>query len=173
MRFITITLFSIVATLSVRPAGAQTLYTCGDGSIRSVRMITEMVARPPVVVTIDPLGEPQQLVERPPDEPRQAVLVTVQLFNTLYTGEAFTADPENFDPTRIDERRNHFDLREPRSDDPRSKRWHRFPREHRSDRAHQAADRHAVILRDAVVRTFRSAVSGEPEGSHYMLVKNG
>ena len=97
MRFITITLFSIVATLSVRPAGAQTLYTCGDGSIRSVRMITEMV------VTIDPLGERQQLVERPPDEPRQAVLVTVQLFNTLYTGEAFTADPENFDPTRIDE----------------------------------------------------------------------
>ena len=103
MRFITITLFSIVATLSVRPAGAQTLYTCGDGSIRSVRMITEMVAQPPVVVTIDPLGERQQLVERPPDEPRQAVLVTVQLFNTLYTGEAFTADPENFDPTRIDE----------------------------------------------------------------------
>jgi hypothetical protein len=103
MRFITITLFSIVATLSVRPAGAQTLYTCGDGSIRGVRMITEMVAQPPVVVTIDPLGERQQLVERPPDEPRQAVLVTVQLFNTLYTGEAFTADPENFDPTRIDE----------------------------------------------------------------------
>jgi|SRR5580765_5305504 len=103
MRFITITLFSIVATLSVRPAGAQTLYTCGDGSIRTVRIITEMVARPPVVVTIDPLGERQQLVERPPDEPRQAVLVTVQLFNTLYTGEAFTTDPENFDPTRIDE----------------------------------------------------------------------
>jgi hypothetical protein len=103
MRFITITLFSIVAALSVRPAGAQTLYTCGDGSIRSVRVITEMVALPPVVVTIDPLGERQQLVERPPDEPRQAVLVTVQLFNTLYTGEAFTADPENFDPTRIDE----------------------------------------------------------------------
>jgi hypothetical protein len=103
MRFITITLFSIVATLSVRPARAQTLYTCGDGSIRTVRIITEMVARPPVVVTIDPLGERQQLVERPPDEPRQAVLVTVQLFNTLYTGEAFTTDPENFDPTRIDE----------------------------------------------------------------------
>ena len=103
MRFITITLFSIVATLSARPAGAQTLYTCGDGSIRSVRMITEMVAQPPVVITIDPLGERQQLVERAPDEPRQAVLVTVQLFNTLYTGEAFTADPENFDPTRIDE----------------------------------------------------------------------
>jgi hypothetical protein len=103
MRFITITLFSIVATLSVRPAGAQTLYTCGDGSIRTVRMITEMVAQPPVVVTIDPLGERQQLVERPPDEPRQAVLVTVQLFNTLYTGEAFTTDHGNFDPTRIDE----------------------------------------------------------------------
>ena len=95
--------FLVVATVSVRPAGAQTLYTCGDGSIRSVRVITEMVALPPVVVTIDPLGEPQQLVERPPDEPRPAVLVTVQLFNTMYTGEAFTADSENFDHTRIDE----------------------------------------------------------------------
>jgi hypothetical protein len=103
MRFITITLFSIAAALSVRPAQAQTLYTCGDGSIRTVRAITEMVALPPVVVTIDPLGEPQTLVERPPDEPRQAVLVTVQLFNALYTGEAFSAGSENFDPTRVDE----------------------------------------------------------------------
>jgi hypothetical protein len=103
MRFITITLFSIAATLSVRPAQAQTLYTCGDGSIRSARLITEMVALPPVVVTIEPFGEPQTLVERPPDEPRQAVLVTVQLFNALYTGEAFSAGSENFDPTRVDE----------------------------------------------------------------------
>ena len=51
-----------------------------------------MVAQPPVVHTIDPLGEPQQLIEPAPDEPRQAVLVTVQLFNVIYTGEAFAAD---------------------------------------------------------------------------------
>ena len=101
MRFITISTFAILATLSLGTANAQTLYTCGEGSVRTVRVITEMVAQPPFVVTIDPLGEPQQLVERAPDEPRQAVLVTVQLFHDMYTGEAFTANPENFDPTEL------------------------------------------------------------------------
>jgi hypothetical protein len=103
MRFITISTFAILATLSLGTADAQTLYTCGEGSVRTVRVITEMVTQPPVVVTIDPLGEPQQLVERAPDKALQAILVTVQLFNAMYTGEAFTANPENFDPTELQE----------------------------------------------------------------------
>ena len=101
MRFINIGTFAILATLGLGTANAQTLYTCGEGPVLSVQMITEMVARPPVVHTIDPLGEPQQIVEPAPDEPRQAVLVTVQLFNVVYTGEAFAADADNFDATEL------------------------------------------------------------------------
>ena len=101
MRFIMISTFAILATVSLGTANAQTLYTCGEGSVRTVRVITEIVAQPPVVTTIDPLGEPQQLVERAPDKALQAVLVTVQLFNAMYTGEAFTANPENFDATGL------------------------------------------------------------------------
>src|SRR5258708_4964068 len=101
MRFINISTFAILATLGLGTANAQTLYTCGEGPVLNVQVITEMVAQPPVVHTFDPLGAPQQLIEPAPDEPRQAVLVTVQLFNVIYTGEAFTANPENFDPTQL------------------------------------------------------------------------
>ena len=79
MRFITITTLAILATLGARPTEAQTLYTCGDGTVRSVRTIVEMVARGPVVTTFDTWGEPQQLVEIPPHQPRRAHVVTVQL----------------------------------------------------------------------------------------------
>jgi hypothetical protein len=101
MRFINIGTFVIVATLGLGTANAQTLYTCGEGPVLNVQMITEMVAQPPVVHTIDPLGEPQQLIEPAPNEPRQAVLVTVQLFNVIYAGEAFAADADNFDATEL------------------------------------------------------------------------
>ena len=101
MRFINIGTFAILATLGLGTASAQTLYTCGEGPVLNVQMITEMVAQPPVVRTFDPLGEPQQLIEPAPDEPRQAVLVTVQLFNVAYTGEAFAADADNFDATEL------------------------------------------------------------------------
>ena len=103
MRFITISTFAILATLSLGTANAQTLYTCGEGSVRTVRVIMETVAQPLVVTTIEPLGEPQQLVERAPDKALQAILVTVQLFSAMYTGEAFTANPENFDPTELEQ----------------------------------------------------------------------
>jgi hypothetical protein len=101
MRFINIGTFAILATLGLGTASAQTLYTCGEGPVLNVQMITEMVAQPPVVHTIDPLGEPQQLIEPAPNEPRQAVLVTVQLFNVIYAGEAFAADADNFDATEL------------------------------------------------------------------------
>jgi hypothetical protein len=103
MRFTTITFFTILTTLTLRPAEAQTLYTCGQGTVRAVETITQMVGRPLATFTIDPLGEPQELVERPPDEPSPAYLVTVKLFNAIYTAEAFANDPENFDPTRLTE----------------------------------------------------------------------
>ena len=102
MHFIKISAFAILATtVWLRPVDAQSLYTCGDGTVRGVQTITEMIAQRPVVSTIDPWGEPQQLVERPPDEPRQAFVVTVRLFNAIYTGEAFAGDSENFDPMRL------------------------------------------------------------------------
>ena len=101
MRFINIGTFVILATLGLGTANAQTLYTCGEGPVLNVQTITEMVAQPPVVHTIDPLGEPQQLIEPAPNEPRQAVLVTVQLFNVIYAGEAFAADADNFDATEL------------------------------------------------------------------------
>ena len=102
MKFITISTFAIFATLGLGTADAQTLYTCGRGAVHTVRVITEMVAQPPIVVTIEPLGEPQLLVERAPDQARPAALVTVRLFETMHTGEAFTAHPENFDPTELE-----------------------------------------------------------------------
>jgi len=103
MRFITLTLFTLVATLSLRPAEAQTLYTCGDGTVRKVQTVVEMVAGPPVVSIPDRWGEPLQHVEFMPAVPREAYVVTVQLFNVKYTAEAFTDTPENFDPTRLTE----------------------------------------------------------------------
>lgn len=103
MRFITITFFTILTTLTLRPADAQTLYTCGQGTVRSIETITQMVGRPPATFTIDPLGEPQELVERQPNEPHAAYLVTVKLFNAVYVGEAFASDPENFDPRDLKE----------------------------------------------------------------------
>ena len=103
MRFITIPAFAVLTMLSAQPSTAQTLYTCGDATVRNVHPVVEMVTRGPVVYTIDPLGEPQQLVEIPPIEPRLAYRVTVQLFNRIYTAEAFADAPENFDPTRLRE----------------------------------------------------------------------
>jgi hypothetical protein len=102
MRFITISFFALVASLSVRPADAQTLYTCGDGTVRSVQTIIEMVSGPPVVSMHDRWGEPEQLVELPPAEPRQAYVVAVRLLNATYVAEAFTDAPENFDPTGLE-----------------------------------------------------------------------
>lgn len=102
MRFIALTFFTLVAAaLSLRPVDAQSLYTCGDGIVRSVQTVVEMVAGPPVVSMPDRWGEPLQHVELMPAAPREAYMVTVQLFNVKYTAEAFTDAPENFDPTRL------------------------------------------------------------------------
>lgn len=103
MRFITLTFFTLVATLSLRPAEAQSLYTCGDGTVRNVQTVVEMVAGPPVVSMPDRWGEPVQHVELLPAVPREAYVVTVQLFNVKYTSESFTDVPENFDPTKLTE----------------------------------------------------------------------
>jgi hypothetical protein len=94
MRSITLTFFTLVAALSLRPAEAQSLYTCGDGTVRNVQTVVEMVAGPPVVSMPDRWGEPVQHVELMPAVPREAYVVTVQLFNDV---------PENFDPTRLTE----------------------------------------------------------------------
>jgi hypothetical protein len=101
MRFTTLTFFALFATLTVRPADAQTLYTCGDGIVRDVRTVIEMVEGPPVISTPDRWGEPLQHVQLPPAAPREAYVVAVQLFDVKYTGEVFTDVPENFDPTKL------------------------------------------------------------------------
>ena len=103
MRFITITTLAVLASLGARPSDAQTLYTCGEGTVRSVRTIIEMVAPGPVVSTFDIWGEPQQHVVMPPHEARRAHVVTVQLANVEYSAEAFADEPENFDPTQLEE----------------------------------------------------------------------
>jgi hypothetical protein len=103
MRFTVITFFVLIATLALRPAQAQSLYTCGDGIVRDVRTVVELVEGPPVISTPDRWGEPLQHVEVPPPAPRLAYVVTVQLFDVKYTSEAFTDAPENFDPTRLSE----------------------------------------------------------------------
>ena len=103
MRFITLTFFTLVATLSLRPAEAQSLYTCGDGTVRNVQTVVEMVAGPPVVSVPDRWGEPVQHVELIPAAPREAYVVTVELFNVKYTAESFTNVPENFNPTKLTE----------------------------------------------------------------------
>ena len=103
MRLATLTFFALITAFNVRPAEAQTLYTCGEGTVVSVQTIVEMVAGPPVVFTTDKWGEPQQLVELPPPAPHSAYVVTVQLFGVRYTAEAFTNTPENFDPTELNE----------------------------------------------------------------------
>jgi hypothetical protein len=103
MRFITLTFFTLVAALSLRPVEAQSLYTCGDGTVRNVQTVVEMVAGPPVVSMPDRWGEPVQHVELMPAVPREAYVITVQLFNVKYTAESFTDVPENFDPTKLTE----------------------------------------------------------------------
>jgi hypothetical protein len=103
MSSIKISAFAILATtLSLGTADAQSLYTCGQGTVASVQTVTQMVGQPLKVITIDPFGEPQQLVERRPDEPRQAFVVTIRLFDVIYVGQAFAGEPENFDPTRLE-----------------------------------------------------------------------
>jgi hypothetical protein len=103
MRFTTLTFFTLVATLSLRPAEAQSLYTCGDGTVRKVQTVVEMVAGPPVVSVPDRWGEPGEHVELMPPVPREAYVVTVQLFNVQYTAESFSDVRENFDPTKLTE----------------------------------------------------------------------
>jgi hypothetical protein len=103
MRTITTTIFAMLTTLGLQSAHAQTLYTCGDGTVRGVSTITEMISGPPVVSTFYLAGEPEQDVTLPPPQPRAAYLVTVRLLNVTYTGEAFANAPENFDPRRLDE----------------------------------------------------------------------
>jgi len=103
MRLATLIFCALIAAFGVRPAEAQTLYTCGEGTVVGVQTIVEMVVGPPVVFTTDKWGEPQQLVELLPPAPHSAYVVTVQLFGVRYTAEAFTDTPENFDPTELND----------------------------------------------------------------------
>ena len=84
---------------SASPADAQTLYTCGDGTVRSVQSVTENVVT--------------QIVPRNPDNPVKskhqttrerkpsAYLVTVQLYGVVYTGQSPADAPWNLDPTLL------------------------------------------------------------------------
>jgi hypothetical protein len=75
--------FVIVLTLAAALAGparaeAQTLYTCGDGTIRDVQAISE-----------DSETTPAEYV------------VTVELNGTIYTGSALVDVPWNLDPVQF------------------------------------------------------------------------
>jgi hypothetical protein len=101
MRIIPIAALTLLTVLVTRSSDAQTLYTCGMGTVRGVHTIVEVVSLAPVVSTFDTWGEPQEHVVMPPHDARPAHVVTVQLFNFEYTGEAFADDAENFDPTQL------------------------------------------------------------------------
>lgn len=77
-------------------AAAQPLYTCGQGSVRSIQSV--------VAVTEPAIGQSAASdgLDRLAGAARtESHLVAVQLDNVVYTGRAAAGAPWNFDPTTL------------------------------------------------------------------------
>ena len=102
MKRLNIAVFLSVAALGLAgSADAQTLYTCGEGIVRSIQTSAETIVRAPALVKPDPHGEPQLVVDLPREETRHVYLVTVELFKVLYTGRASSDQSWNLDPAQL------------------------------------------------------------------------
>jgi hypothetical protein len=113
---------ALAAALTGPPeADAQTLYTCGQGTVRSVQSITEIVTRRTVTTPIR--GDKSLRVEPTSREEHRRYLVAVRLNDLVYTGQSSADASWNFDPTvlTINDDRH---LRERHADGSRSARRH-------------------------------------------------
>ncbi len=81
----------LAAGLVIPPAAnAQTLFSCGQGSVRRVQSITEESA-----------GRAVGLEPRSDHDLRRSYLVVVQLNDLVYTGRSSADVAWNFDPTSL------------------------------------------------------------------------
>ena len=79
-------------------ADAQTLYTCGDGTVRNVQTVTETV----VTHTQEEYGNLADDESVTVGETKvTAYVVTVQLHGTVYEARSSAAAPWNLDPTAL------------------------------------------------------------------------
>jgi hypothetical protein len=91
--------YIIAAGLAIPAVGqAQTLYTCGDGTVRSVQAVAEAPA-PPASADADATDRPGRVPEAAAAAGHAAYLVTVRLNNVVYTGKSSAGVPWNLDPT--------------------------------------------------------------------------
>jgi hypothetical protein len=96
-------LVGLAVSLICAPAHAQTRYACGQGTVLAVRLVTRTVATGSVeprteeaesVLSVEILSGAQQ---------KDYYLVTVQVNDIVYTGQAAAGASWNFDPTVLKE----------------------------------------------------------------------
>ena len=101
MRFLVIAGSLAVALMLATPAGAQTLYTCGAGTVRAVEAVAGNEITPVVREIADQSQEGSIVTEIVFERKPIAYLVTVQLRDNVYTARAAAGVPWNFDPTSL------------------------------------------------------------------------
>jgi hypothetical protein len=90
----------LTVSLMVSPAHAQPLYTCGQGAVLSVQLVTEITTTKTYGAL--PGDEEGGFVELGSDEKKDSFyLVTVELGGTAYTGKARSDASGNFDPRSL------------------------------------------------------------------------
>jgi hypothetical protein len=92
-------------TLAPLPAGAQTFYVCGMGTVRHVEAVRDTVARQPLADIsergIGPFGTVLRVQTSSSDIRAKGYLVAIQLDDVVYTGR-FAHDGQRLDPIRFD-----------------------------------------------------------------------
>jgi hypothetical protein len=91
----------IAAASMCRPAQAQPLYTCGPGTVLSVKIVTELVKARTAKTQWTADREPPLSPQIASDEKQNAYVVTVRLNDTIYTAKASADTSGNFDPTHL------------------------------------------------------------------------
>ena len=83
------------------PADAQTWFTCGRGTVRSVQAIHETVTRDTVTTRRDEEGDVTTVPDRTDQQRRTIFAVTVQLGDRLETSESAGDPYGTLDPMRL------------------------------------------------------------------------
>jgi hypothetical protein len=79
-------------------AAAQTLYTCGEGTVRRVETVVQIAEARPGAGAVPALWPPQQALAESVHDKRTEYLVTVRLGRVDYTARSSADVTWNFDP---------------------------------------------------------------------------
>lgn len=82
------------------PAGAQPIYTCGQGTVRRMEALTETVT--PETITIRPGTDDASAIEMQEGKQRRASVVAVELGDRLYVSQVSSHESGTPEPPRLE-----------------------------------------------------------------------